>query len=161
MGTLPGWDLINHRRFPPRPRTGSRRACLKCGQLQNKGSEGPCGRPQASNFFHYSSSLQCMCLLMSNMGTLFNSVVSQQLYLPTKDIRNDGDRVGLNVDNCRTGRGKYPCRRPWASNSFVLFQSSLGDLPPCRSKCPTTPLFSMLCLFLEFPVSVLLLHHLF
>ena len=35
--------------------------------------------------------------------------------------------------------------------------SSLGDLPPGRSKCPTTPLFSMLCLFLEFPVSIL--HH--
>src|SRR6218665_1113121 len=40
------------------------------------------------------------------------------------------------------------------SNSILL---SLGDLPPGRSKCPTTPLFSMLCLFLEFPVSVL--HH--
>src|SRR6218665_148057 len=30
-----------------------------------------------------------------------------------------------------------------------------GHLPPGRSKCPTTPLFPMLCLFLEFPVSVL------
>src|SRR6218665_372727 len=35
---------------------------------------------------------------------------------------------------------------------------SLGNLPPGMSKCPTTPLFSMLCPFLEFPVSVL--HHL-
>src|SRR6218665_1523657 len=40
---------------------------------------------------------------------------------------------------------------------FSSSSSSLGDLPPGRSKCPTTPLFSMLCLFLEFPVSVL--HH--
>jgi len=26
MGTLAGWDRINHHRFPPGPRTGSRRA---------------------------------------------------------------------------------------------------------------------------------------
>src|SRR6218665_216858 len=30
-----------------------------------------------------------------------------------------------------------------------------GYLPPGRSKCPRTPLFSILCIFLEFPVSVL------
>src|SRR6218665_943970 len=35
--------------------------------------------------------------------------------------------------------------------------SSSGFLPPGISKCPTTPLFSMLCFFLEFPVSVF--HH--
>src|SRR6218665_3515179 len=33
--------------------------------------------------------------------------------------------------------------------------SSKGHFPPGRFKCPTTPLFSMLCLFPEFPVSVL------
>src|SRR6218665_1700838 len=38
---------------------------------------------------------------------------------------------------------------------IILYISSLSDLPPGRSKCPTTPLFSMLRLFLEFPVSVL------
>ena len=39
-------------------------------------------------------------------------------------------------------------------------QNSLDLLQVVRvqnSKCPTTPLFSMLCLFLEFPISVL--HH--
>src|SRR6218665_1503059 len=41
-------------------------------------------------------------------------------------------------------------------NSIIVFLS-LGDLPPGKSKCSTTPLVSMLCLFLEFPVSVL--HH--
>src|SRR6218665_349536 len=40
---------------------------------------------------------------------------------------------------------------------FYFISSSLGDLTPGRSKCPTTPLFSMLCLFFEFPVSFL--HH--
>src|SRR6218665_972249 len=40
---------------------------------------------------------------------------------------------------------------------FKLLLSSLGDMPPGRSKCPTTPIFSMLCPFLEFPVSIL--HH--
>src|SRR6218665_1649822 len=40
---------------------------------------------------------------------------------------------------------------------IMVFFSSLGDLPNGKSKCPTIPLFSMLCLFLEFPVSVL--HH--
>src|SRR6218665_788701 len=43
-------------------------------------------------------------------------------------------------------------RRPF----FFLRQV---NLPPGRSKCPMTPLFSKLCLFLEFPVSVL--HELF
>ena len=40
--------------------------------------------------------------------------------------------------------------------------SSPGHLSPGRSKCLTTPLFSMLCLFFEFPVSVLphLIHEL-
>src|SRR6218665_995121 len=41
-------------------------------------------------------------------------------------------------------------RRPF----FFLRQV---NLPPGRSKCPMTPLFSKLCLFLEFPVSAL--HH--
>jgi len=40
-------------------------------------------------------------------------------------------------------------------NYFSTTSSSSGHLPPSRSKCPTIPLFSMLCLFLEFPVSVL------
>jgi len=35
--------------------------------------------------------------------------------------------------------------------------SPSGNLPPGRTKCPTTPLLSMLCFFLEFPVSVF--HH--
>src|SRR6218665_933686 len=35
--------------------------------------------------------------------------------------------------------------------------TSSGNLPPSRSKCPTTPLFSTLCLFFEFPVTFL--HH--
>src|SRR6218665_3630194 len=40
---------------------------------------------------------------------------------------------------------------------LLLLSSSSGHLLPGRSKCPMTPLFSILCLFLEFPVSVL--HH--
>src|SRR6218665_678955 len=38
-----------------------------------------------------------------------------------------------------------------------LLHQVICQWPPGRSKCPTTPLFSMLCLFLEFPVSVV--HH--
>src|SRR6218665_2336951 len=57
----------------------------------------------------------------------------------------------------------YPCTHIYRSMQVCacmcacLLSSSLGDLPCGRSNCPTTPLFSMLCLFLEFPVSVL--HH--
>src|SRR6218665_2604724 len=36
MGTWARWDRINHRRFPPGPRTGSRRACSLHYDLNNK-----------------------------------------------------------------------------------------------------------------------------
>src|SRR6218665_918249 len=49
------------------------------------------------------------------------------------------------------------CIDPAYFRSSKQHSPSLGDLPPGRSECPTTPFFSMLCLFLEFPVSVL--HH--
>ena len=61
--------------------------------------------------------------------------------------------------------------RRWNGNFFLKRSFKNCSVPPNsapslrlrlrpslgRSKCPTTPLFSMLCLFLEFPVSVF--HH--
>src|SRR6218665_2894258 len=53
------------------------------------------------------------------------------------------------------------CHRSWSNlihvNGCQLLSSPLGYLLSGTFKCPSTPLFLLLCLFFEFPIS--LLHH--
>ena len=67
--------------------------------------------------------------------------------------------LALRFEHLYTNSTDWMCSRHAQKqiSNYSTSQSSTSSvhLPPNRSKNPSTPLFSMLCVFLEFPISVL------